>query len=200
MDYKKAILQLKAMQKMNPKNLRLAGEGWKKDWQYLIAIMLSAQTRDTKTIEVCEKLFEKYPSIQTISKLTVQEIEKEISSINYYKTKSKNMVTILKFLSKNEIPETIEKLIELPGVGRKTANVFLSETGKAMQIGVDTHVFRIAKKLGWAKSEKRDKVEEELKELFPKEYWNEINPTLVKFGQTYGRSQRKEDEILKKIK
>ena len=97
---------------------------------------------------------------------------------------------------KGKPPHTIEQLIELPGVGRKTANVFLSEIGKEA-IGVDTHVARISKKLGWTTNTDPKKVEEDLKALFPKEAWSRINLVLVRFGQN--NRGKKEDEILRKV-
>ncbi len=194
-----ALKQLRQLQKLNPTNIRLAGEAWSTEWQTLIAIMLSAQTRDVKTIEIATPLFKKYPTPQKLGKEKLEKIEQVIKSINYYKTKAKHIKETSQILSKINMPETINELTKLPGVGRKTANVFLSETGKAPAIGVDTHVFRISHKLGWAVSNNRDKVEEELKQLFPSKYWNEINTTLVKFGQTFGRSSKQEDEMLSKI-
>jgi endonuclease-3 len=99
-----------------------------------------------------------------------------------------------------KVPSTIKELMELPGIGIKTANVFITEIHNADAIGVDTHVYRIAKKLGWANSKYHEKVGKELMELFPRKMWKEINPTLVRFGKEYGRSSRKEDEILNTIK
>ena len=197
MDYKIALKQLKFLEKNNTKDIRLAGELWNEDWKTLISIMLSAQTRDTTTIKICENLFKKYNSLKKIASANLVDIEKEISSVNYYKTKAKNVWMISKILSLKEIPETIEELIELPGIGRKTANVFLSEAKGIPAIGVDTHVFRISKKLKWARGNTPEKVELELKELFPKKYWSLINNTLVKFGQTHSISE--EDYILSKI-
>ena len=97
-----------------------------------------------------------------------------------------------------KVPHDFDKLLELPGVGRKTANVFLAEHGKHA-LPVDTHVFYLSRKLGWTKDKKPHKVEEELKKLFPKKYWNRINSTLVRFGKTH-TSRIKKDELLKKIK
>ncbi len=88
----------------------------------------------------------------------------------------------------------------MPGVGRKTANVYLAEVKKENRIGVDTHVYRISKKLNWSFSNNREKVEQDLMKLFPERYHRKINYILVKFGQTYGRSSKKEDIILDKIK
>jgi len=205
MNSKLAIHQLNALKKLVDKHEekpRLAAEGWKKDWQTLIAIMLSAQTRDTKTIEVCNELFKKYTTPQKLGNAKIKEIENQINSINYYKTKAKHIKETAQILSKIKIPETIEELIKLPGVGRKTANVFLVEARNEAAIGVDTHVSRIAIKLGWTNKKFEDKegIEKDLEKLFPKKYWNSINYILVTFGQTYGRSRKQEDEIFEKIK
>ena len=94
-------------------------------------------------------------------------------------------------------PHDHGKLILLPGVGRKTANVFLSEYG-ADAIGVDTHVAYISKKLGWTKHKDPHKIEKDLERLFPRNYWRIINRTLVRFGKTY-QSRKKKDEILDRI-
>lgn len=198
MDPKTAIFQLRKIKEYNTKDVRLAGEKWDENWKTLIAIIMSAQTRDIVTIKVCDKLFNKYNSLEKISKASLAEIEKEIKSVNYYKTKSKNILEISKIILQNGIPKTIEELIKLPGVGRKTANVFLSEAFDIPAIGVDTHVFRISKKLSWSNGNTPEKVEYELKKMFHKKHWNEINNTLVKFGQTHSISE--EDKIIDYIK
>jgi len=205
MNSKIAIKQLKELKKLiykHPESPRLAAEGWKEEWQTLIAIMLSAQTRDTKTIEVSNKLFKKYKTLKKLGNANIKEIENEIKSINYYKTKARHIKETAKILSKIKMPETIEELIKLPGVGRKTANVFLVEARNAPAIGVDTHVSRISIKLGWTNKKFEDKmgIERDLNNLFPKRYWNSINYILVTFGQTYGRSRKEEDGIFEKIK
>ena len=200
MDQKKAIKQLNSLEKMVGKGPRLAADGWKEKWQTLIAIMLSAQTRDVKTIAICEKMFKKYNTVDKLANAKLSSIEKEIQSINYYKTKAKHVKETAKRISKNGLVEEFDELVKLPGVGRKTANVFLVAINKGNHIGVDTHVFRISHKLGWAKSKTHEKTEYELMKLFPKRYWNKINYILVSFGQTFGTSRKREDEILEKIK
>lgn len=197
---KKAIKQLNELEKITSDKTRLAAEDWNKNWKTLIAIILSAQTRDTQTIKVCTKLFNKYNTLKKFSEAKLKDIEKEIKSINYYKTKSKNILNTARILSNKRFNYTFEELIKLPGVGRKTANVYLAEIKKEARIGVDTHVFRISKKLNWSNSNTREKVEKDLIDLFPEKYHYKINYILVRFGQTYGRSQKKEDEILNKLK
>lgn len=192
---KLALQQLEKLKK-HLKNLRLAAEGWNEHWQSLVSIMLSARTRDEVTIEVCNKLFEKYKTAKDLGKASLKNVQEIIRPVNYYKTKSKNLTECAKILSakyNGQPPVDFEKLIELPGVGRKTANVFLSEMGKDA-IGVDTHVAQLSRKLGWTKNTKPEKIEEDLKKLFPKEKWTEINETLVLFGRSH--RGKKQDEML----
>ena len=94
-------------------------------------------------------------------------------------------------------PHDILQLVTLPGVGRKTANVFVAEYG-APAIGVDTHVSYISQKLGWTKHKEPHKIESDLRKLFPKRYWQKLNRTLVRFGKTH-MSRRKKDELLLQI-
>jgi endonuclease-3 len=200
MDSKRAIRQLKALSD-DVKTMRLAAEDWKNDFQVLISTILSARTRDEVTIPVAEKLFRKYDNALRLSAAKPGDVKRIIRPVNFYRNKSKNIVNCARMLAKNYkgiVPHDFSRLVELPGVGRKTANVFLAEHGKHA-LPVDTHVFYISRKLGWAKSSHPHKVEEELKSLFPKRYWNKINSVLVRFGKTHtGRKQK--DKILMKIR
>ncbi len=199
MNQKLAIKQFHSLKKYSDKTtMRLAGEAWNSNWKTLIAIMLSAQTREETTIEVCKELFKKYKTAKLLGEGKLSDIEKTIHSVNYNKTKAKNIKITAQMISRG-VPKTLQKLTELPGVGIKTANVYLTEIHNADAIGVDTHVYRIARKLGWAKSKYHTKVGEEIMALFPKRLWKEINPTLVRFGKEYGRSSRQENEILDKV-
>lgn len=189
-----ALKQLHEIENNISGEVRLAASGWDKEWKVLFSTMLSAQTRDEKTIEVCEKLFKKLDSISKFAKASLKDIQKEIKSINYYKTKSKNLkncalMIIEKFNGK--IPKTIEELIELPGVGRKTANVFLSEARNEPAIGVDTHLSFVSQYMGWTDSKNPDRIEKDLKDLFPKKYWGRINHIVVSFGRMHSKKQQK---------
>ncbi|MGC9309085.1 MAG: endonuclease III domain-containing protein [Candidatus Nanoarchaeia archaeon] len=203
MNKKKAISQLKKIEEMIPdKKLRLAAE-WKSRWKVLIATILSAQTRDEKTIEICKQLFKKYNSLEKLSKAPLKDIKQIIRPLNYYKTKAKHIKQTAHIVYKRyggRIPKEIDKLLSLPGVGRKTANVYLVVAYNAPAIGVDTHVARISRKLGWTKHKNRHKIEQDLEELFPKKYYGQINWILVRFGRTIGKNRKKEDELLKKLK
>ena len=130
----------------------------------------------------------------------LKDVQLAIKSVNFYKNKSKNIISCAKMIVSeynSRIPHELEKLVELPGVGRKTANVFLAEHGKHA-LPVDTHVFYISRKLGWTKGNNPHKVEEELKRLFPKKYWNKINVALVRFGKTH-TSRKNKDKLLDEI-
>ncbi|MBS3143512.1 endonuclease III [Candidatus Woesearchaeota archaeon] len=196
----KHLKQLRELKK-HSSNKRLAAEEWNKPWQTLIATALSARTKDDTTIPVSNELFSKYNIVEKLAKAKIKDVEKIIRRVNYYKTKSRNIINCAKILSKRyngKPPLDFNKLTELPGVGRKTANVFLSERGKDA-IGVDTHIAYISQKLGWTKSSKPEIIEEDLKKLFPRKHWSSLNPIVVKFGQTH-TNRKKKDELLNKIK
>lgn len=200
MDEMRAIKQLMALKKLG-KDLRLAADGWNEDWKTLIATLMSARTTDKKTIPTADELFERYDTIEKLSKAKLVNVKKIIKPVNFYITKSRNVVELAKILVREyngRVPHDFDKLVELPGVGRKTANVFLAEKGHGT-IGVDTHCMWLSQQMGWTKSDKQEKVEEDLKKLFPERYWGEINWILVRFGQSYP-SRAKKREILKKIK
>lgn len=200
MNRKKALKELKMLEKYG-KSMRLAAEDWNSDWKTLISIILSARTRDETTIGVCIGLFRKYNSIGKLAKANLRDVEKIIKSVNFYRNKAKNISNCAKMLMKEhggKVPGDFDELVKLPGVGRKTANVFLSEKGQDA-IGVDTHVSYLSQKLGWSRSSKPEKIESDLENLFPEKYWSKINPILVRFGKTH-ISRRKKDIIIEEIK
>lgn len=197
---KTAIKQFKEIDKLKGE-MRLAAEKWPTDFQILISTILSARTLDETTIKVCKILFKKYPNAKTLANAKPSKISKIIRPINFYKNKTKSITNCAKEIQEKyneKIPNNYLELINLPGVGNKTANVFLSEKGKDT-IAVDTHVYYISRYLRWSKSKKPEDVEKNLKKLFPKSYWNKLNPTLVKFGKKY-TSRKEKNLILNKIK
>lgn len=200
MKTEKALKQLKLLEKQGGK-MRLAAEKWPNKFQTLISIILSARTRDEVTIVICKKLFKKYSLSKKLSQAKLKEIEKIIRPVNFYRNKSKNIINCAKTLVKeydSKIPESINELIKLSGVGRKTANVFLAEYG-GNAIGVDTHVSYCSQNLGWTNNKKPEKIEKDLEKLFPKKYWKKLNSTLVRFGKEH-TSRKQKDKILESIK
>lgn len=152
----------------------------------LIATILSARTKDETTANVCKKLFSKVSKIQDLEKLRLEEIEKLIFPAGFYKTKArhlKKLPLVLKEKFNNKLPETVEELIELPGVGRKTANLVVAVAFKKPGMCVDTHVHRIMNRLGYIKTKTPFESEMELRKKLPLKYWEKINKVLVAFGQ-----------------
>jgi len=155
-------------------------------FELLISVMLSAQSTDKKVNEVTPVLFGRFPEIPILAEAKVSDIEKIIREVNYHKTKARHLVLtsqILRDRFSSEIPRTHDDLLTLPGVGNKTANVVLSELKIDYALPVDTHVFRVSKRLGLAFSDNRDKVEKELCEQFPKKRWHELHHWLIFHGR-----------------
>lgn len=196
----RVLSQLKEIEKL-ASDLRLAADGWDEDWKTLIATLMSARTTDKKTIPTAEKMFSRYDGISKLSKARFNELAEYVRPVNFYKTKTRNIIELAKILNdkyNGKVPHDFAKLVELPGIGRKTANVFLAEKGHET-IGVDTHVTWISRKMGWTKHISQDKIESDLQALFPRRYWGKLNWVLVRFGQTY-KSRREKDKILDRIK
>lgn len=157
------------------------------DWQLLTAIMLSAQSTDKQVDEALPGLWKKFPDMESIVHAPVEEVENAIKSIGLYKVKARNIKKCCeKLLTEydQKVPTTIEKLVELPGVGRKTATLFLADAYGIPGITVDTHVFRISRRIGWAAGNNPVQVEKELMKALPKEHWNRINFQLIYHGRS----------------
>lgn len=155
------------------------------DYELLLSVMLSAQTTDKSVNEVTEYLYKKYDSLDKLNTLSENEIASYIKSIGLYKTKSHNFKCIVNEISKlGYVPNDREYLENLPGVGRKTASVVLAHLFNIPSFAVDTHVYRVSKRLNITK-EKDDvlKTEQKLKKYFDESDWNKINSQLVLFGR-----------------
>ncbi len=160
---------------------------WETEFQFLVCVMLSAQTTDIQVNKVTGKVFEKFLDMESFANADVGDVEELIRSINFYKTKSKHLIKMSQILIKDfdsKIPPFEKDLMKLPGVGKKTANVFLNELFHSNQgIAVDTHVLRVAQRLDL--TEKKDPlgVSLDLENIFEKENWYLINSTFVLFGR-----------------
>lgn len=177
---------LKDLEKMFP-DAGTELENWETPFQFLICVILSAQTTDKQVNKVTGKLFDKYPNAKSLSKADVEDVKPLVNSINYYKTKAKHIIQTADILHKvydGKPPKDVNKLQELPGVGHKTANVFLNEIYQANQgIGVDTHVRKVSQKFGLTKEEDPEKIAKDLEKLYPKEDWYKINRLFVLYGR-----------------
>lgn len=155
-------------------------------WQLLIATILSAQCTDNRVNMITPSLFKKYPSIKSFAEAKQFELEEAIHSAGFYRNKSKNIISCCRTLLEkynSVVPSDIDKLTSLAGVGRKTANVIRGNIYNIPSIVVDTHVKRISKRLGFTESENPAKIEYELMDLLPKDYWIRYNSQVIIHGR-----------------
>jgi endonuclease-3 len=173
--------------------------------ELLIATMLSAQTTDKRVNIVTKTLFKKYRNVQDFAKANLRELEQEIKSTGFYHNKAKNIKASAQLLIQkydSKVPGTMDELLELPGVARKTANIVLQNAyGVIEGIAVDTHVRRISKRLGFTKNEDQNKIEQDLMQLIPKSEWKSISDLLIILGRNLciARKPKCEVCILNKI-
>lgn len=158
----------------------------REQWQLLVAIMLSAQSTDKQVDRILPDLYETFPTLDTMADGDVEAIEEAIRSIGLYKNKAKNIKKCcgqIREIYDGKVPDNIEALLTLAGVGRKTATLFLADAYGIPGVTVDTHVFRISKRLGWAEGKNPQVVEKELEKALPAEHWNRINFQLIYHGR-----------------
>lgn len=152
----------------------------------LVAVVLSARTKDEQVLLALPGLFAAFPDVAHMAAATPGEVEKHISHIGLYKNKAKFLVALARKLQdefSGEIPRTMAELVTLPGVGRKTASVLLSARFATPAIAVDTHVFRITQRLGWARAVSVSSLEQKLLRVVPREVQSLVNTTMVPFGR-----------------
>ena len=164
-------------------------------YELSVAVILSAQTTDKSVNKVTPKLFEKYPDLDHLASANIQDVERIIQAIGLYKRKSIYIIEFARFII-NEyhgiIPNTIEQLIKVPGIGRKTANVIVSEGYKLPGFAVDVHVTRVSNRLGLVNTTDPNKIEMILKELFPKDEWHIMHHRLIFMGRYLCKAQKPE--------
>jgi endonuclease-3 len=160
-------------------------------FQVLIGTLLSARTQDATTAAASERLFAVAHTPKTMAALTVKQIERLIYPVSFYRHKARHVKATCRILVdtfRSRVPQTMEELLTLPGVGRKTANLVLILAFKSVQnICVDTHVHRISNRLGWVSTSTPDETEQALYETTPARWWPMINLYLVTWGQNVCR-------------
>jgi len=152
----------------------------------LIGTILSARTKDENTAKVVKKLFAKYKTARALSKAKVKDVEKLIRSIGFYHVKAKRIIGVAYIINSKyngRVPSSIDELLKLPGVGRKTANCVLVYAFEKPAIPVDIHVHRISNRLGLVNTKTPEDTELELMKKIPKKFWLKINDTFVMYGQ-----------------
>lgn len=180
--------------KFGKSRYRLAGEGWVEPWQTVIVTIMSAQSRDETTIPIAEALFARYSTLVLLAEARYDDVLGILKSLNYNRTKARHVIACAKEILvrfEGKVPETIEELITLPGVGRKTANLVITECFGKDGICVDTHVHRISNVLGLVRTKTPTETEFALMEVAPKRYWGKINRLFVLWGKAVGGRDRK---------
>lgn len=158
-------------------------------WELLVAVMLSAQCTDLQVNKVTKPLFKKYPLLDDYIRATPDVFEKDIFSTGFYKNKTKHILAAARVVRDRfggYLPKTIEDMLAIPGVGRKTANVVLGNAfGIVEGIAVDTHVKRLARLFGLTAAEDPDTIEQDLMVVLPKSKWFEITYQIIDYGRRY---------------
>ena len=166
--------------------------------ELLVATILSAQTTDKRVNIVTEELFKKYRKAEDYANADIEELREAIKSVNFYRNKAKYIKESCRIIVEEyggKVPDSMEELIKLPGVHRKTANVVLSNAfGKVEGIVVDTHVMRLSRRLGLTKEKNREKIEQELMRKFSKDKWADLSNLLIAHGRNVCKARKPECE------
>jgi len=153
----------------------------------LLCALLSTRTKDDTTAEVCKRFLERVKSPQDLLEMGLKELERLIYPVGFYRNKARQLKELAKQLIEDfggRVPDTLEELLKLKGVGRKVANIVLSEGFGKPAIAVDTHVHRISNRWGLVKTKSPEETEKALMEILPVEYWRDFNRLVVALGQT----------------
>ncbi|MBI5913304.1 endonuclease III [Candidatus Azambacteria bacterium] len=192
MRQKKAAKIIRALKKLFPKTgmaLRYSDH-----WELLVAVVLSAQCTDKKVNEVTEMLFKKYRTLDDYADASPREFEKDIRPTGFFRNKTKNILAAARMIRADfggEIPHTMEELLRVPGVARKTANIVLGNAyGIVEGIAVDTHVIRLSRLLGLTDHADAVKIERDLMQILPKKEWFAFTYRLIDYGRKYCFARR----------
>ncbi|MCC8159178.1 MAG: endonuclease III [Phascolarctobacterium sp.] len=162
-------------------------------FELLVAVIMSAQCTDERVNKITARIFPKYNTPEKMGSLSQEQLEEEIRDCGLFRSKAKNLLATCKMLVEvygSVIPDTIEELMKLPGVGKKTANVVASIVYKVPAIAVDTHVFRVSHRLGLAKGDDPLAVEQELQKAIPKNKWSDAHHWLIWHGRRICKARK----------
>lgn len=168
-------------------------------WEFLVAVMLSAQCTDVAVNKATYTLFKKYKTVEDYVKADPDEFNTNIKTIIFHNNKTKNVLATAKIIHetyKDKLPQTMEQMLELPGVARKTANVVLgNEFGVIEGIAVDTHVRRLSNLFGLTTNDNPDKIEKDLMEVLPKKEWPEFTLRMIDYGRKYCPARKHDHDV-----
>lgn len=155
-------------------------------WECVVFTLLSARTRDEQTEVVFQELLRRWPTPRDLAQARVADVERVLNRIGLYKNKARNVVALAKVVEEKyggKVPQELEALVDLPGVGVKTASCVLVYAFGKPAIPVDTHVHRIANRLGWVKEKTPERTGQALEQSLPRKYWMDVNRVMVQFGR-----------------
>ncbi len=199
----KALVIINELKKLFPKSRTALN--WSTPWELLAATILAAQATDKKVNEITKQLFKKYPTVNDYARADLKDFQNDIKQIGLFRNKAKNILATAKIITEKyhgQVPKTMAELVELPGIGRKTANIVLSSAfGVIEGIAVDTHVRRLTQLFGLSKNDDPNKIEQDLMKIVPKKEWRQFNYRLVDYGRKYcpARCQHKDCPLKKFI-
>jgi len=171
-------------------SVTLVGKRWRSPFLVLISCILSLRTKDETTLPASERLFKLADKPETMLKLKARQIEKAVYPVGFYKTKARNILGICRDIIgrfDRKVPDDIDALMTMKGVGRKTANLVLTEGFGIPAMCVDTHVHRISNRFGYIETKTPEETEQALRKKLPKKYWMDYNALLVTWGQNFCR-------------
>lgn len=172
---------------------------WTNPLELLVATMLSAQTTDVRVNIVTQKLFKKYLTPENYANANIKELETDIHSTGFYHNKAKNLQACCRLLVQkfhSQVPKTMDEMLELPGVARKTANIVLYNAyGLTSGIAVDTHVMRLSQRLGLTQNKDQNKIEQDLMAITPKEKWMPLTDLLIFHGRQVCNAKKPKCDI-----
>lgn len=196
MEKRKAMKVIELLREMYPD--AKCELNFKTPFQLLVATVLSAQTTDKKVNMVTKNLFLEYPDLDAFLTLSREELESKIKSLGLFRSKAKNLVNLclkLKEEFQGRVPSEYDQLITLSGVGRKTANVVISNAFHQPAIAVDTHVFRVSNRIGLANADDVLKTELQLQKTIPKEYWSLAHHLLIWHGRRLCKARKPDCDL-----
>jgi len=189
----KALEILKVLKKLFPQSKTILN--YTTPWELLVAVILSARNTDKKVNEVTKNLFAKYKTIKDYADVDIKNLEQDLSNLGLFRQKSKFIKNTAKIIDEKyngQIPKTMDELIELPGVGRKTANIILGNIYKIYEgIAVDTHVTRLSKLFGLINNKTPEKIEQDLMKILPKSEWFDFTNRMITYGREYCKASCK---------
>lgn len=186
----RVILIIEELSKLYPAKTAL---NFSNPFELLIATILSAQCTDKRVNQVTKRLFKKYKSPLDFAFADLKELEEDIKELGLYRAKARNIKELSKIIVekyKGNVPAEFDELIKLPGVGRKTANVVLANAFNKPALAVDTHVFRVSRRLGLSSGESPERVEKDLVKIIPENLWNIAHHLFIRHGREICRARK----------